>query len=54
MLGSILQPTHLAVIMIVALLVLGPRRLPDAGRALGQGLKEFRTSLGARETDEAS
>jgi len=33
--------------LAVALLVLGPKRLPDAGRALGQGLKEFRGSLSA-------
>jgi sec-independent protein translocase protein TatA len=45
MLTSILQPTHLIIVLIVALLVLGPRRLPEAGRALGQGLKEFKSSV---------
>jgi sec-independent protein translocase protein TatA len=43
---SILQPTHLLVILIVALVFLGPKRLPDAGRALGQGLREFKSSIG--------
>jgi len=33
---------ELIVIMVVALLVLGPRKLPDAARALGRGLAEFR------------
>jgi sec-independent protein translocase protein TatA len=42
---GILQPTHLIVILIVALVFLGPKRLPDAGRALGQGLKEFKSSI---------
>jgi sec-independent protein translocase protein TatA len=42
---NVLQPTHLLVILIVALVFLGPRRLPSAGRALGQGLKEFRDSI---------
>ncbi len=45
MLSGILEPTHLIVILAVALLVLGPKRLPDAGRALGQGLREFRSSI---------
>jgi sec-independent protein translocase protein TatA len=45
MLTSILQPTHLIIVLIVALLVLGPKRLPEAGRAIGQGLKEFKSSV---------
>jgi sec-independent protein translocase protein TatA len=49
--GEILQPTHLLVILIVVLLVLGPKRLPAAGRSLGQGLKEFRSSLRGGEGD---
>jgi sec-independent protein translocase protein TatA len=52
MLSGILAPTHLIVILVVALLVLGPKRLPDAGRALGQGLREFRSSFGGAN-DEA-
>jgi sec-independent protein translocase protein TatA len=46
MLTGILQPTHLIILLIVALIVLGPKRLPDAGRALGQGLREFKASVG--------
>jgi sec-independent protein translocase protein TatA len=38
----------------VLLLVLGPKRLPGAGRALGQGLKEFRASIGGQGSDEPS
>lgn len=45
MLTGILQPTHLIVVLIVALVFLGPKRLPDAGRALGQGLEEFKSSI---------
>ncbi len=48
MLTSILQPTHLIIVLAVALLVLGPKRLPEAGRALGQGLKEFKGSISRR------
>jgi sec-independent protein translocase protein TatA len=54
MFTSILQPTHLLVILIVALVFLGPKRLPDAGRALGQGLREFKSSIGGgHEGDSA-
>jgi sec-independent protein translocase protein TatA len=42
---NILQPSHLLILLIVALVFLGPKRLPDAGRALGQGLKEFKNSI---------
>ena len=52
MLSSVLQPTHLILILIAALIVLGPKRLPDAGRALGQGLKEFKSSIGGGQDDE--
>jgi sec-independent protein translocase protein TatA len=45
MFTSILEPSHLIIILIVALVLLGPKRLPDAGRALGQGLKEFKSSI---------
>jgi len=53
MIGEILQPSHLIFILIVALLFLGPKRLPSAGRALGQSLREFKGSLmGERIGDE--
>jgi sec-independent protein translocase protein TatA len=54
MLTSILEPSHLLLILVVALLVLGPKRLPDAGRALGQGLREFKSSINGHEDDESS
>ena len=43
--GDILQPTHLIFVLVVALLVLGPKRLPEVGRALGRGLRDFRSAL---------
>ena len=51
MLTSILEPTHLLIILIVALVLLGPKRLPGAGLALGQGLREFRSSISGHESD---
>jgi TatA/E family protein of Tat protein translocase len=41
------SPVHLLFIAIVALIVLGPKRLPGLARALGQGIREFRSSLEA-------
>jgi sec-independent protein translocase protein TatA len=43
--GDIFQPTHLIFVLVVALLVLGPKRLPEVGRALGRGLRDFRHAL---------
>jgi sec-independent protein translocase protein TatA len=42
---DILQPTHLLIILIVALVVLGPKRLPEAGRSLGRSLRDFKDAL---------
>ncbi len=39
-----LQPTHLIIIAIVALIIFGPSRLPEIGRAFGKTLKEFQSA----------
>lgn len=49
MIGDILQPTHLIFIFVVALLVLGPKRLPEVGRSLGKGLRDFRGAMAGIE-----
>ena len=48
------NPVHLLFIVAVALIVLGPKRLPALARALGKAVREFRTSLeaGAEPTPE--
>lgn len=45
------NPVHLLFIGAVALVVLGPKRLPELARALGKGIREFRESI-AGGTDE--
>jgi sec-independent protein translocase protein TatA len=45
-------PLELLVILVVALLVLGPKRLPDAARSLGRGMRELRDSLSGIDADE--
>ena len=42
---NILQPTHLLVVLAVALLVLGPKRLPEVGRAIGKGIHDMRSAI---------
>lgn len=45
MLGDLLSPLHLALLLIVALLIFGPRRLPELGGAVGKTIKEFQKSM---------
>jgi sec-independent protein translocase protein TatA len=52
--GDILQPTHLLFVLVVALLVLGPKRLPEVGRALGKGLRDFRSAISGEERPEST
>jgi sec-independent protein translocase protein TatA len=39
------NPVHLIFIAVVALIVLGPKRLPELARSLGHGMREFRESM---------
>jgi sec-independent protein translocase protein TatA len=45
-------PLELLIVGIIALLVLGPSRLPDAARAMGKGMREFRTALDDPDADD--
>jgi sec-independent protein translocase protein TatA len=45
-------PMELIIVLVIALLVLGPKRLPDAGRSLGTGLREFKDSLSKVRVDD--
>jgi sec-independent protein translocase protein TatA len=43
---------ELIIVLIVALVVLGPKKLPEMGRSLGQGLRGFRETIGGKDTSE--
>ena len=43
--------TEIVILLIVALLVFGPKRLPEMGRSLGRGMREFKDSISGRDTD---
>jgi sec-independent protein translocase protein TatA len=46
-------PMELVVVLAIALIVLGPKKLPEVGRSVGNGLREFKESLtGDRRDDE--
>jgi sec-independent protein translocase protein TatA len=49
-------PLELIVILAIALIVLGPKKLPEVGRSIGKGMREFRDSLSGendrRDDDE--
>lgn len=45
-------PMELIVVLVVALLVFGPRRLPELGKSLGGGMRTFKDSLSGEDEDE--
>ena len=47
MLDNLFQPMHLLVILFIALLVFGPKKLPELGKGLGEGIRSFKDSMNA-------
>ena len=54
MFEGLLQPMHLLVIIGIALVVFGPKRLPELGKGLGQSIRGFRDALKGEEEKPAS
>jgi sec-independent protein translocase protein TatA len=44
--------TEILILLLVALLVFGPKRLPEMGRSLGRGMREFKDSIQGKDDDE--
>ena len=49
--GSI-GPGELIIVLVIALIVLGPKRLPEVGRSVGKGMREFKDSLSGESRDD--
>jgi sec-independent protein translocase protein TatA len=49
---SQIGPMEIILVLVIALLVLGPKRLPEAGRSIGKGMREFKDSISGITKDE--
>ena len=49
-----LQPAHLIVILVIVLLIFGPGKLPELGKAMGDGLRELKKATGGEEHKDAA
>jgi sec-independent protein translocase protein TatA len=45
-------PLELVVVLIIALVIFGPKRLPELGRSMGKGIREFRSSISGKDDDD--
>jgi sec-independent protein translocase protein TatA len=45
-------PLELIIVLVIALVVFGPKRLPDLGRSLGTGMREFKDSITGSSKDD--
>jgi sec-independent protein translocase protein TatA len=52
MFEGLFQPMHLIIVLFIALLVFGPKKLPELGKGLGDGIRSFKNSM--REKDDAA
>jgi len=53
MIGNI-GPLEIGIVLVFALLLFGPRRLPELGNGLGRGMREFKESVTGENKDEAT
>lgn len=51
MIGNV-GPMEIAIVLIIALVVFGPKRLPELGSGLGRGMREFKESITGEKKDE--
>ncbi len=55
MFEGLFQPTHLLVILVLCLIIFGPKKLPELGKGLGEGIRGFREGMkdqGAKEQEK--
>jgi sec-independent protein translocase protein TatA len=54
MLDRLLQPEHLIVILLIALLIFGPTKLPGLGKGLGEAFRGFKDGIKGTDTDHTT
>lgn len=54
MLEGLFQPMHLLVIFGIALLVFGPKKLPELGKGIGEGIRGFKSAIKEHETSDSA
>jgi sec-independent protein translocase protein TatA len=52
MFEGLLQPMHLLVILVVAVFVFGPKKLPELGKGLGEGIRGFKKAMSESADDK--
>jgi len=49
---SQIGPMEIVLVLVIALIILGPKKLPEAGRSIGKGMREFKDSLSGINKDD--
>lgn len=52
MFEGLFQPTHLLIVAGIALLLFGPRKLPELGKGLGEGIRGFKAAMAAKDEEK--
>jgi sec-independent protein translocase protein TatA len=50
--GPQIGPLEIALVLVIALIVLGPKRLPEAGRSIGRGMRVFKDSISGKSSSD--
>ena len=45
-------PLELVIVLVIALVILGPKRLPEVGKSIGNGMREFKDSISGNSKDD--
>ena len=45
-------PLEIGIVLVIALVIFGPKRLPDLGKSLGKGMREFKESISGNDKDD--
>lgn len=47
-------PLELVIVLVIALMVFGPKKLPELGKSIGHGMREFKSSISGEDDDHKS